>query len=165
MSKLTHLIYVSIIAILSVAILWLARSPSVDTVRDTDADVTISSIAVLPFITLQNDESTMQLAESITDEIVETLGNVPNLTIASRDKTKALLGTHLNIREIGEELSVETILEGSVRQINDRVRVTVQLIDARTDEHLQAVTFDRSIDDRDSLVAEIVRAIMPPTRD
>ena len=165
MSKLTHFIYVSIIAILGIAILWLARGPSVDTVRDTDADVTISSIAVLPFIALQNDESTMQLAESITVGIVETLGNVPNLTIASRDKTKALLGTHLNIREIGEELSVETILEGSVNQMNDRVRVTVQLINARTDEHLQAFVFYRSIDDRDRLVAEIGRAIMSPTRD
>ena len=161
MPKLTHTIYISIIAILGVAIVWLVLSPSSNTSQNSVARTTPSTIAILPFIAQPDDDSTRQLAETITAKIFDLLGRESHLTIASKDETRALVGEHLNIRDIGERLSVATVLEGGVHQSHDRVRVrvTVQLIDARTDDHLWAESFEWRADDLDGLVAEIGQAI------
>src|SRR2546421_491470 len=118
------------------------------------------SIAVLPFSNLSGDQENAFFADGIQDEVLANLAKVAELKVISR--TSVMLykaGTPRNAREIGRRLGVAYLLEGSVQRAKDRVRVTAQLIDARTDDHQWAEHYDRGLADVFAIQTEIAQAI------
>lgn len=106
------------------------------------------SVAVLPFLNLNPDPETQWFSDGITDDIITQLSRIAGLKVISRTSVMRYRErTDVSLRRIGAELGVATVLEGSVRQIDHRVRVTAQLLDAATDRHLWAETYDRELTD------------------
>ncbi len=103
------------------------------------------SIAVLPFTSLSNDPDNAQFVAGIHDDLLTKLANIGGLKVISRTSVLAYRNTSKNLRQIGQELGVDTLLEGTVQRVADNVRINVQLIDAQTDEHLWAQTYDRQL--------------------
>src|SRR5262249_4107675 len=99
------------------------------------------SIAVLPFENLSEDKSNAYFADGIQDEILTRLSKISDLKVISRTSTQRYRKTHQKPSEIGKQLGVANLLEGSVQKTNDQVRVNVQLIKAAKDSHLWAETF------------------------
>jgi TolB-like protein/Tfp pilus assembly protein PilF len=104
-----------------------------------------ASIAVLPFTSRSVDPAHAMFADGIHDELLTSLANIGSLKVISRTSVMEYRDTKKNLREIGRELSVGTVLEGAVQRAGDNVRINVQLIDAATDEHLWANTYDRRL--------------------
>jgi TolB-like protein/Tfp pilus assembly protein PilF len=118
------------------------------------------SIAVLPFENLSDDKQNSYFTDGVQDEILADLAKVANLKVISR--TSVMLyksGNPRNLREIGQQLGVAHVLEGSVQRAANRVRVTAQLIDSRTDAHLWAQTYDRDLADVFAIQSEIAKTI------
>jgi len=103
------------------------------------------SIAVLPFASLAADAENAQFVDGIHDDLLTKLANIGSLRVISRTSVLEYRNTSKNLRQIGQELGVDTVLEGTVQRAGDNVRINVQLIDARTDEHLWAQTYDRQL--------------------
>lgn len=103
------------------------------------------SIAVLPFANMSEDPSDEYFSDGLTEELLNVLARVPDLKVAGRTSSFAYKGENQDLREIGEALGVETILEGSVRRAGGRVRVTAQLIDAADGFHVWSSDWDRSL--------------------
>ena len=104
-----------------------------------------NSIAVLPFVDLSADQSYGYFADGMQEELLSRLTDIAGLTVSSRTSVEAYRSTNLSVPEIAGELGVGAIIEGSVRIDKDRVRITVQLIEAQTDQHLWADNFDRTL--------------------
>lgn len=119
-----------------------------------------SSIAVLPFTNLSGDASKDYFSDGMSEELLNLLARVPGLQVAARTSAFAYKGRNVDIREVGRELGVETVLEGSVRQAGDKVRITAQLIDTETGFHLWSETYDRELKDIFAVQDEIARAIV-----
>jgi TolB-like protein/Flp pilus assembly protein TadD len=119
-----------------------------------------SSIAVMPFTNLSGDPSKDYFSDGMSEELLNLLARVPGLQVAARTSAFAYKGRNVDIREIGKELGVETVLEGSVRQAGDKVRITAQLIDAETGFHLWSETYDGELKDIFAVQDEIARAIV-----
>ena len=117
------------------------------------------SIAVLPFINLSSDKNDEYFADGMCDEILTNLSKIGDLKVISRTSVLQYKNTKKNLREIAEELGVNNILEGSVQKSNDRIRINVQLINAKTDEHLWAESYDRENKDVFSIQSEIAKKI------
>jgi len=117
------------------------------------------SIAVLPFENRSEDKANAYFAHGIQDEILVRLAKIADLKVISRTSTQHYKSAPENLREIGQELGVAHLLEGSVQRAANRVRVNAQLIDARTDAHLWAQTYDRDLADVFAIQSEIARAI------
>lgn len=117
-----------------------------------------ASLAVLPFANL-GDAAEDYFADGVTEDIIAQLSRIPNLRVISRTSVMQYRGTLRSIPEIGRELGVEYILEGSARRVGPRVRIVAQLIDARTDEHLWSETFDRDLSDILRVQAEVAERI------
>jgi serine/threonine-protein kinase len=118
------------------------------------------SIAVLPFENRSEDKANAYFADGVQDEILTRLSKVADLKVISR--TSVLLyksGNPRNLREIGQQLGVAHLLEGSVQRVANRVRVNAQLVDARTDAHLWAQTYDRDLADVFAIQSEIAQEI------
>ena len=122
------------------------------------------SIAVLPFTNLSGDASRDYFSDGMSEELLNLLARVPGLKVASRTSSFAYKGRNLDIREVGRELGVETVLEGSVRQAGAQVRITAQLIDAETGFHLWSATYDRKLEDIFQVQDEIAAAIVDKLR-
>ncbi len=105
------------------------------------------SVAVLPFQNLSGDTQNEYFSSGITEEIITKLSNIKSLEVASRTSVARFKGTQKDVKEIGRELGVRYVLEGSVRKAQDRVRITAQLIDSATGFHLWAEDFDRDLKD------------------
>jgi TolB-like protein len=103
------------------------------------------SIAVLPLENLSPDPDNAYFADGIHGELLTTLANIGSLKVISRTSVMEYRDSPKNMREIGQELNVATILEGDVRRAGDTVRINVQLIDANTDEHLWAEIYEREM--------------------
>ena len=103
------------------------------------------SIAVLPFTSLSTDPDNVLFVDGIHDDLLTKLASIGALKVISRTSVLEYRNTNKNLRQIGEELGVETLLEGTVQRVGDNVRINVQLIDAVTDEHLWAQTYDRQL--------------------
>ena len=108
----------------------------------TPADL---SIAVLPFTSRSNDPDNRFFADGIHDDLLTRLADIDALRVISRTSVNEYRDTTKNLREIGSELGVATVVEGAVQRSGDQVRITVQLIDAATDEHLWADSYDREL--------------------
>jgi TolB-like protein/Flp pilus assembly protein TadD len=118
------------------------------------------SIAVLPFNNLSADEENRFFTDEIQDEILAGLAKVAALKVISRSSVMVYAaGASRNVREIGQQLGVAHLLEGSVQRTKNRVRVSAQLIDARTDAHLWAEHYDRDLADIFAIQTEIAQAI------
>ena len=120
------------------------------------------TVGVLPFITFSDNISEQQFADGLTEELLNVLSRVKSLRVAARTSSFAYRGVNKNVTEIGKELNVAIILEGSVRRIdiNDTIRVTAQLIDTVTGTHLWSKTYDREFTDifkiQDDIAASVV---------
>jgi TolB-like protein/Flp pilus assembly protein TadD len=117
------------------------------------------SIAVLPFDNLSRDPDNAYFAEGVQDEILTRLAKVADLKVISRTSTQKYKSAPDNLREIAKQLGVFNILEGSVQRAADQVRVTVQLINAATDAHLWAETYDRKLTDIFAVESDIAKTI------
>jgi TolB-like protein/Tfp pilus assembly protein PilF len=117
------------------------------------------SIAVLPFDNLSRDPENAYFAEGVQDEILTRLAKVADLKVISRTSTQKYKSAPDNLREIAKQLAVANILEGSVQKAADQVRVTVQLINAATDAHLWAETYDRKLTDIFAVETDIAKTI------
>ncbi len=118
------------------------------------------SIAVLPFVNMSPDAEHGYFADGISEELLNVLARVPQLRVISRSSAFSFKDQNVEAPEIARRLNVAHILEGSVRSSGDRIRVTAQLIDARSDSHLWSETFDRSLDDIFSIQDEIAQAVV-----
>jgi TolB-like protein/Tfp pilus assembly protein PilF len=117
------------------------------------------SIAVLPFGNLSEEKANAYFADGIQDEILVRLAKIADLKVISRTSTQHYKSAPENLRKVGKELGVAHLLEGSVQRTANRVRVNAQLIDARTDAHLWAQTYDRDLADVFAIQSEIAKAI------
>ena len=118
------------------------------------------SIAVLPFANLSSDPEQEYFADGLTEDILTTLARFAQLTVIARNSTFVYKGRAVGIAEVGRDLRVRYVLEGSVRRSGDRVRVTAQLIEAATSAHLWAERYDRAITDIFAVQDEITEQIV-----
>jgi serine/threonine protein kinase/Tfp pilus assembly protein PilF len=117
------------------------------------------SVAVLPFENLSRDPDNAYFADGIQEEILTRLASIADLKVISRTSTQRYLSKPRNLAEIAKQLGVANVLEGSVQKAGDQVRVNVQLINAQTDSHLWADTYDRSLTDVLAVESEIAKRI------
>jgi len=117
------------------------------------------SIAVLPFVNLSSDPEQEYFSDGISEELLNLLAQIPELRVISRSSAFYYKGKDVKLADVARELNVTNVLEGSVRKAGDRVRITAQLIEARTDTHLWSQTFDRTLDDVFAVQDEIAAAI------
>jgi len=117
------------------------------------------SIAVLPFENLSDDPTSAYFGEGIQEEILTRLASIADLKLISRTSTQRYHSKPANLAEIAKQLGVANVLEGSVQKTADQVRVNVQLINAQTDSHLWADTYDRKLTDIFGVESEIAKAI------
>jgi serine/threonine protein kinase/Tfp pilus assembly protein PilF len=117
------------------------------------------SIAVLPFENRSEDKANAYFADGIQDEILTRLSKIADLKVISRTSTQQYQSKPANLREIAKQLGVANVLEGSVQKAADQVRVNVQLINAQTDSHLWADTYDRKLTDIFGVESEIAKRI------
>ena len=121
------------------------------------------SIAVLPFENMSADPEQEFFCDGITEEIITGLASVPQLFVIARNSSFTFKGGHAKVQDIGEELGVKYVLEGSVRKSLNRVRITAQLIDATSGNHLWADRYDRELTDiftvQDQITMKIVTAL------
>src|SRR5437762_7664270 len=151
-------IYVVIVAgALVISLFFFGRHP---TSKPSEAmGLPAKSIAVLPFDNLSRDPDNAYFAEGIQDEILARLAKIADLKVISRTSTQKYKSAPDNLREIAKQLDVVNILEGSVQKAADQVRVTVQLINATTDAHLWAETYDRKLTDIFALESDVAKTI------
>jgi TolB-like protein len=118
------------------------------------------SIAVLPFVNMSADADNEYFSDGISEELLNVLAKVSSLHVASRTSAFAYKGKDLPVSEIARALQVDNVLEGSVRKAGNRVRITAQLIDGRSDKHLWSETYERQLDDIFDIQEEISNAIV-----
>src|SRR5262245_898762 len=142
--------------LLVIAMLIVGRLPFY---RQTGESISKKSVAVLPFENRSEDKANAYFADGIQDEILTRLAGIADLKVISRTSTQQYQGKPRNLREIAKQLGVANILEGSVQKAADQVRVNVQLVNAQTDSHLWADTYDRKLTDIFGVESEIARGI------
>ena len=117
------------------------------------------SIAVIPFVNMSTDPENEYFSDGITEEILNALVKVEGLQVTSRTSSFAFKGKNMDVREIGKQLNVTSVLEGSVRKAGNKVRITAQLINCVDDYHLWSDTYDRQLEDIFEVQDEISRKI------
>jgi TolB-like protein/Tfp pilus assembly protein PilF len=137
-------------------------------VGDIESELSVSgsrdfppnSIAVLPFVNMSSDPEQEYFSDGISEELLNLLTKIPELSVISRSSAFSFKGKDINVPEIASKLNVAHVLEGSVRKSGDRIRITAQLIDARSDTHLWSETYDRKLGDifatQDEIAARVV---------
>src|SRR5437764_943182 len=136
------------------------RSPAIEPAKQTAPTATLDkSVAVLPFENLSSDKENAFFAQGIQDEISTPLSKSSGLRVISRTSTARYNSAPENLPEIARQLRVSNMLEGSVQKVGDRVHINVQLIQADTDAHLWAQSYDRQLTDIFSVEAEVAKSI------
>src|SRR5438046_169119 len=167
---LTAVLLLSAVALASsFSVLYRRGSPAVarsssGKVADGGLPIPEKSIAVLPFESRSEDKANAYFADGIQDEILTRLSKIADLKVISRTSTQHYKSAPENLPEIARQLGVAHILEGSVQKVADQVRVNVQLINAQTDSHLWADSFDRKLTDIFSVETEVAKAIADQLR-
>jgi adenylate cyclase len=133
--------------------------------RPPTADVPLTlpdkpSIAVLPFQNMSGDPEQEYFADGVAEDIITELSRYRSLFVIARNSTFTYKGKAVDVRQVSRELGVQYVLEGSIRKAGNRVRVTAQLVDALTGNHLWAQRFDRMLDDIFAVQEEITRSIV-----
>jgi TolB-like protein/Tfp pilus assembly protein PilF len=154
-------IYVVVIGgFLSFGLFFLGRYSAAPTQHAT-VDTSVKSIAVLPFENLSDDKQNTYFADGVQDQILTNLAKVSELRVISHTTVRQYKsGEPRNLREIGKQLGVTHILEGSVQRAGDRLRIAAQLIDARTDSQIWAETYDRTAADLFTIQSELAESIV-----
>src|SRR5438132_7475968 len=159
-------IYVVVVgAVLSVALFLLGRYTATNIARAarteaaTGSSIPQKSIAVLPFENLSDDKGAAYFADGIQDEILTKLASIADLKVISRTSTAKYKSKPEDLKTVSQQLGVATVLEGSVQKAADKVRVNVQLIDARADSHLWAKSYDREMKDVFAVESEVAQEI------
>jgi len=154
-------IYVVIVgALVSIGLFFLGRYSAAPT-QHVAVDTPVKSIAVLPFENLSDDKQNTYFADGVQDQILTNLGRVSDLKVISHTTVRQYKsGVPRNLREIGKQLGVTHILEGSVQRAGDRLRIAAQLIDARTDSQVWAETYDRTAADLFAIQSELAESIV-----
>ena len=139
----------------------LLRPKSTPNARQIESTPSVSdkSIAVLPFDNLSDDKANAYFAEGVQDEILTRLSKVADLKVISRTSTRKYSSAPDNLRDVGKQLGVAHLLEGSVQKVANAVKVNVQLIRAATDEHVWAESYSRKLDDVFGVEGEVASAI------
>jgi len=144
------------VLLLVIAMLVVGRLPFY---RQTGESISQKSIAVLPFENRSEDKANAYFADGIQDEILTRLSKIADLKVTSRTSTQQYQSKPRNLAEIAKQLGVAHILEGSVQKTADQARVNVQLVNAQTDSHVWAETYDRKLTDIFSVESEIAKRI------
>ena len=118
------------------------------------------SLVVLPFVNMSEDPKRDYFSDGITEDLTTALSQISSLFVIARNSAFTYKGRAVKVQDVGKELGVQYVLEGSVRRANDQVRITAQLIDATTDAHLWAQRYDRPLKDIFALQDEIVQKIV-----
>jgi TolB-like protein/tetratricopeptide (TPR) repeat protein len=118
------------------------------------------SIAVLPFVNMSADESSVYFSDGLADTVLHMLAQVSELRVAARTSSFQFRGQSMDVSKIGEQLNVGTILEGSVQKAGNKIRVTAQLINVSDGFHLWSGNFDRELDDVFAIQDEIAREVV-----
>ena len=148
---------VAVVGVLAIAALvWIGRARNAVPMALTVAP----SIAVLPLVNMTPAAGGDYLSDGLTEELITALAKVPFLHVCARTSAWVYKGKAADVRDIGRALGVSSVLEGSVQQTGRRLRVTVQLIDARNGYHLWSEQYDRTLDDSFALQDDITRAIV-----
>jgi TolB-like protein len=160
----TELIILALLVSLGGFLLWRfavgTRAPVIASSNSTSpVAIPEKSIAVLPFENLSDDKANAYFAEGIQDEILTRLSKIAALKVISRTSTQKYKSAPDNLREVGQQLGVANLLEGSVQKAGNAVHVNVQLIKAATDDHLWAESYDRKIDDIFGVEKEVAQNI------
>jgi len=124
----------------------------------------VHSLAVLPLQNLSGDAGQDYLVDGVTEQLIATLAQLPGLQVISRTSAMHYKGSSKPLPAIGRELHADAIIEGSVVRVGDRVRITAQLVDARTDQHLWAQSYERNFADVLTLQNDIARSIASEIR-
>ena len=123
------------------------------------------SIAVLPFANMSGDPEQEYFADGVVEEIITALSHMRWLSVIARNSSFTYKGKHVDVKQVGRDLGVRYVLEGSVRKAGNRIRITGQLIDASTGSHLWADRFDGATEDifdlQDQVTAKVVGAVAP----
>jgi TolB-like protein/Flp pilus assembly protein TadD len=157
-SKRTWIYVVIIAGVLSIGLFFLGRYTATDG-RRASASLPAKSIAVLPFENLSRDPDNAYFTEGVQDEIITRLAKIAELKVISRTSTQRFRSSPDNLDQIARQLGVANILEGSVQKAADQVRVNVQLVNAATDAHLWAESFDRKLTDIFAVESEIAQMV------
>jgi serine/threonine protein kinase/tetratricopeptide (TPR) repeat protein len=140
------------------------RSPGSGS-RSAAAANTTPSIAVLPFLNMSGDADNEYFSDGLSEDLINALSRLPGLQVASRTSAFRFRGSDLDIRQIGRQLDVATVVEGSVRRAGARLRVTAQLVNADNGYQLWSQRYDRQMADvfeiQDEIVTSIVEAVVP----
>jgi TolB-like protein len=118
-----------------------------------------ASIVVLPFVNLTADPENEFFCDGTTEEIISALSHIKNLHVVARTSAFAFKGKHVDLRAVGQQLNVRTILEGSIRRSGDHLRVTAQLVNAADGYHLWSERYDREMKDMFAIQEEIATSI------
>ena len=161
------IIAMAFLAVVAIALGW--WRPWATTGDSSPAEQTASipkeqpSIAVLPFQTLSNEASQGYFSDGVTNDIITDLSKFSNLMVIASNTVFTYKGKPVNVKEVGKELGVRYVLEGSIQKSGDRVRINAQLIDAKTDHHLWADRYDFKIDDifkvQDQITSTVVTSL------
>ncbi|MGA7276096.1 MAG: tetratricopeptide repeat protein [Candidatus Udaeobacter sp.] len=163
--KHTWILVVIVGAALSIGLFFIGRYSGRSTANAgrtetaTGSSIPQKSIAVLPFENLSDDKSAAYFADGIQDEILTKLASIADLKVISRTSTAKYKSKPEDLKTVSQQLGVANVLEGSVQKAADKVRVNVQLIDARADSHLWAKTYDRDIKDVFAVESEVAQEI------
>jgi TolB-like protein/DNA-binding winged helix-turn-helix (wHTH) protein/Flp pilus assembly protein TadD len=148
---------VALIAILGIILAWRFQSGGY-------SSPSIRSLAVLPLENLSGDASQEYFSEGMTDELITELGQISELRVISRTSAMTYKGAHKSLPEIARDLNVDAVIEGAVARSGNRVRITAQLIQAATDKHLWARSYDGELGDSLALQKQVARAIAAEIR-
>src|SRR6266571_7240102 len=127
-------------------------------VERVESKEAIQSIAVLPFLSLSADPENEIFADGMCEEIISSLAQIKNLHVTARTSSFSFKGKHVDLRVIGEQLNVRTVLEGSVRKSGNRLRITAQLVNATDGYHLWSERYDREMKDVFAIQEEIAKS-------
>jgi TolB-like protein/DNA-binding winged helix-turn-helix (wHTH) protein/Tfp pilus assembly protein PilF len=158
---LAYVVVGLLLAALSLRLFW----PVSPAIQEPSTDMEDPVIAVLPFVNMSKDPGNEYFSDGISEELINLLAKVPDLHVISRSSSFSFKGEPLKIADVARELNASLIVEGTVRKVNDQVRITAQLIDPATDKHLWSDSFDRELADIFSLQGEIAQSILTALRD
>ena len=152
-------IYIVLVGVaVSISLFFLGRYTAPNGITSGDEN---KSIAVLPFATLSDDRNDAYFADGVQDQILTNLAKVSDLKVISHTSVRQYkTGAERNIREIGRQLGVGYIVEGSVQRARDRLRINAELINAHTDSHIWAETYDRTAADLFAIQSELAQSIV-----
>ena len=151
-------VLVALALVMTTAYFWRPWRPGGDTARSGTGS-SVASVAVLPFENIGGGSEEQYFTEGMTDEIITQLAQVQGLKVISRTSVVALSGSRLTLPQIAETLRVRHIVEGTIRRAGDSVRVSVELVDAKTDAHLWAASYDRRLAGIFAIQDEIARQV------